>query len=72
MKDRDTCRTCRFRWRLPLGTPAIDQCRRWPPAIVVSATAVAAPVTIHDLAYRFPQVMLDDWCGEHRPHDLGG
>lgn len=66
---RASCRTCRFahqqerqrdaKGAVDLSQPALFQCRRFPPALVL-------PNGQGGVSPSFPIMLADHWCGEYQ------
>lgn len=61
----DNCGTCRF--SIGQGPHSLLKCRRFPPRAVVVPKAEpegVSPPYIHVVEYLYPEVPVDEWCGE--------
>lgn len=57
---KPTCLTCKY-WKqdTDFGHPlCVGDCRRFPPAFIGRG-----------IQAEFPEVSLEDWCGEYQPRD---
>lgn len=65
------CIDCRFFERNPeldeSGKSSFGQCHRFPPAVTTRIARHGDNFTVFEEASSFPEVCLDEWCGEFKP-----